>query len=138
MCLSQPPSGQASRDALEARRRRRQSRRPVRDVQGHESRPDPLGSCTEAELMSAVRAYRLWAGNPSFRDMAAAAGNACSYRTLHSALSRDKLPAQAVIEAAIKGCGGEEQDVREFVTAWRQVKMGRETSRPRLAIASVS
>jgi hypothetical protein len=100
-------------------------RKPICDIDGHEMQPDPLAARTPADLTAALRAYRVWAGMPSFRDMARIAACGVSYSRLCTALGKDKdkLPRQEVIEAAIKGCGGGEEDIQRFVTAWRQVAM---------------
>jgi hypothetical protein len=46
---------------------------PARDVSGLDLRPDPLTATSPAELVAVLQRYRQWAGEPSFRVMAAQA-----------------------------------------------------------------
>jgi hypothetical protein len=104
------------------------------DADGCDLKPDPAAARTSADLMDAVRAFRAWAGNPSYRGMAAASGGRVGYTTLHAALQRNELPALYVIEAIISGCRGDFSDVAGFVSAWRRLTMPPRS--PRLAVAS--
>jgi hypothetical protein len=103
---------------------------PVADVAGFELQPNPLTAQSEAELVEMARTYRTWAGAPSFRKMAAQAGQAASYTTLRNALLSDELPAQRVFRAIIAGCGGDEEEQSRYVTAWRQFKVGAVNAEP--------
>jgi hypothetical protein len=116
---------------------RGRARRPARcpDADGRDLRPDPLGCRTAADLMAVVREYRIWSGSPAFRIMADRAGGLVAYSTLCTALRKDELPRQDVLMALVRGCDGDDRDVREFVTAWRQIKMARRDTPGRLAIA---
>lgn len=98
---------------------------PLEDVSGFDLKPDPLAAATAAEFMAAVRQYRAWSGNPSLRKMAERAGQAVVHSTIHSALRGDNLPKLEVVKAIIIGCGGSQDDMRAFVTAWRCLDSGR-------------
>jgi hypothetical protein len=60
--------------AFEAARARRErpALGPAQDAPGSRLRPDPSDVRTPAELIEALRQFRTWAGNPSYRDMARA------------------------------------------------------------------
>jgi hypothetical protein len=68
----------------------------VPDMPGLDLCPDPSGVRTAAELMGVLRAYRTWAGQPSYRFMAGVIKNqgdqSYAPSTLHAALSRNDLP----------------------------------------------
>jgi hypothetical protein len=99
---------------------------PVRDAGGFgHLKPDPLTATTGAELVARLREYREWAGDTSFRTMAAQGRQKVSSSTMCTALSRDVLPTQKVVGAVVAGCGGGDDDQRAFVTAWRLIKSGR-------------
>jgi hypothetical protein len=94
----------------------------VEDTGGFDLKPDPLTARTPAELMTALRRYRQWAGEPPYRKMAGQAGHAVAASTLCTALGNDELPRLNVVLAIITGCGGCEEDQQRYATAWRQIK----------------
>lgn len=105
-----------------ARRARRVPAPVVPDTSGFDLRPDPLASRTAGDFVKALHEFRVWAGEPSFREMALLCGHAVSAATMCKALGRDKLPSQRVVLAIIKACGGTPDHQREFVTAWRMLR----------------
>jgi hypothetical protein len=105
--------------------------RPMEDVAGCSTKPDPLETTTAAEFMAKLRGYREWAGNPSYRKMADQAGQTRVHSTMHAALSSDELPKQDVMKAIVIGCGASEEDVRAFVTAWRRINAHQAEDMPR-------
>lgn len=96
----------------------------VPDASGLNLKPDPLTASTSAELISALRRYRLWAGDPSLRVMAAESGQQVAHSTMYVALKRTSLPKLRVVLAIVAGCGGGQDDQRAFASAWRQIKSG--------------
>jgi len=96
---------------------------PVRDVPGRDLRPDPTSAQTAGEFLTALRDYRIWSGEPSYRRMAAQSQQAVSYSTLRSALIGRAMPSMEVVLAIVAGCGGGEDVQRRFATAWRQLQM---------------
>ena len=98
--------------------------KPLPDTDGFDLRPDPLKARTAAELVDALRSYRVWAGEPPFRQMAARARQKVAHSTLYAAMDSDELPRQDVVAAIIAGCGGSEDEQRRYVTAWRRIKFG--------------
>lgn len=91
--------------------------------------PDPRAARTEAELMAVLRRYRVWAGQPSFREMERSLtrrrgpDGRIPASTLCAVINRDKLPRLEMLSAVINACGGDEHDRDRFINAWRQVKM---------------
>jgi len=112
--------------ATAAARRRAQRKRPPRlavaDAPGVDLRPDPRGVTTAAELIEAMRNFRIWAGDLSLRTMAEQSGQLVSAATLHRALAGPGRPSLAAVQAVIIGCGGSDADVQRFSTAWRRVR----------------
>jgi hypothetical protein len=97
---------------------------PAQDAPGCSLRPDPTGSRSAAQLMEALRQFRTWAGNPSYRDMARMCNGRPAASTMCKALSGEGLPARfEVIDAVIVACGGAEEDRERFATAWRRLIM---------------
>jgi hypothetical protein len=87
-------------------------------------RPDPRNAASPADLMSMLRQFKVWSGNPGFRQIAAGAGNRYSASALHAALKADHLPRKhELIDAIVQGCGGSEEDRRMWAQAWRQLAM---------------
>jgi hypothetical protein len=105
-----------------ARRERPTLGPPAQDAPGSQLRPDPSNVQTPAELIEALRQFRTWAGNLSYRDMARACNGRPAASTMCKVLSGTALPVRfEVIDAIIMACGGEEKDRERFATAWRRL-----------------
>jgi hypothetical protein len=105
-------------------RRERPALGPAHDAPGSTLRPDPSGVRTPAELIEALRQFRTWAGNPSYRDMARACNGRPAASTMCRVLAAGKLPVRfEAIDAIITACGGDEEDRQRFWTAWRRLIM---------------
>jgi len=118
--------------AAQARRDRpRRARAAVADLPGQCLRPDPAAAQTPGELIDALRQFRTWAGNPSYRDMAQRAGRVGA-STMCKVLRCGELPRRfEVIDAIIEGCAGSEEDRQRFAAAWRRLTLGaRDVSPP--------
>ncbi|MCW2892333.1 MAG: hypothetical protein JWO75_1822 [Actinomycetia bacterium] len=114
-----------------ARRERAVPGSPAHDVPGCDLRPDPSGARSSAELLEALRQFRTWAGNPSYRDMERACNGRPVASTMCRVLGRGRLPARfEVIDAIITACGGEEEDRERFASAWRRLIMPGREARP--------
>ena len=119
--LTEARALQARLEQLDEQRR---TRAVLPDI-GADLRPDPLESRTPAELIAALRRFRQWAGNPSFRAMWRRSGRRAGVSTMCTVLGGDTLPDRLeVIDAIVEGCGGIEEDRRRFATAWRELAMG--------------
>lgn len=95
-----------------------------------DSKPDPLTAATPAAFIEALRRYRFWAGHPSLRSMQRQSGNAVASSTMHAAMSGDTLPPLRIVTAIIIGCGGSENDLQQFGTAWRRLAMSEARKSP--------
>lgn len=124
------PHGPADQDHTERRQERPDNAvrtngtraRPTPDVPGQDQRPNPRRVRTAAEFVEALRQFRIWAGNPSFRDMARNCDRQMGYSTMCAVLRKDELPRRLeVVEAIITGCGGSDEDRQRFATAWRRL-----------------
>lgn len=96
---------------------------PTPDADGFDLRPDPLQAKTPADLVRALRQYRLWAGEPSLRTIARLAGTGTGASTICTALNAETLPRLETVTAIIAGCGGSGEDQRRFATAWRAIRL---------------
>lgn len=92
--------------------------------------PDPGDAQAPAEFMNALRTYRTWAGQPSYRVMASVIRNQCSQHfassTLHAALTGNDLPALPLVQAVITACGGSSAHQQMFTSAWRRITMSQQ------------
>jgi hypothetical protein len=95
----------------------------IDDVAGFDLCPDPLQATNAAELMQILRQYRIWAGEPSLREMKRACGNAMGVSTISGLLNSSDLPPFRSLVAIVKGCGGDEDHQRAFATAWRRLRL---------------
>ena len=99
----------------------------VPDAPGLSLCPDAGAAHTPAEFMDALRTYRTWAGQPSYRVMENVVRNQCSRHyassTLHAALTGTELPALPLVQAVIVACGGSDAHQQMFTSAWRRLTM---------------
>lgn len=100
----------------------RQGGRQISDAFGYDLKPDPAAATTAAQFIRTLWEYKIWSGDPSWRKMAARAGQTVVHSTMHAAMHGDALPKLDVVRAIITGCGGGEDDLRAFATAWRRIQ----------------
>jgi hypothetical protein len=94
-------------------------------------RPDPRAAETAAAFMECLREFKLWSGNPGFRQIAARAGNRYTGAALQAALARGKLPKKLeIVDTIVAGCGASDDDRRMWATAWRRLAMRPEPGEP--------
>jgi len=93
------------------------------DLPGWGLEPDPLQAKTVAEFIAAMRAYRQWAGAPSYREMVHRVGTG-SAAGFCEALKSDRLPKFALLNAFIVSLGGDGAVFQRWVTAWRALQSG--------------
>ena len=87
-------------------------------------RPDPRGAETATAFMECLREFKVWSGNPGFRQVAARAGKRYTAAALQRALAQDKLPKKLeIVDSIVTGCGGSNDDRRMWATAWRRLAM---------------
>jgi hypothetical protein len=97
------------------------------DAFGFDLRPDPLAAANPGQFIGALWQFKVWSGDPSWRKMAARAEQRVVHSTMHAAMNGTTLPKLDVVKAIIIGCGGSEDDLRMFVTAWRRLESARIT-----------
>jgi hypothetical protein len=97
----------------------------IGDAPGFDLKPDPLAATTPAEFVQALWQFKAWFGDPSWRKMAEQAGQAVVHSTMYAAMNGDALPKLEVVKAIIIGCGGAEDDLRSFTSAWRRLDAAR-------------
>lgn len=90
---------------------------------GEHLRPDPDLVGTTAELVAAMQRYHVWAGNPSFRDLAKRCGGRASKSALCAVLKQDSLPSLAMVRDFIGACGATAEYRERFDAAWRRVAL---------------
>ncbi|MEU0568592.1 hypothetical protein ABZ297_24885 [Nonomuraea sp. NPDC005983] len=101
------------------------------DLPGYDLQPDPMRASSKEEFLAVMREFHVWAGEPSFREIARNAGKTVGASTLCEALDANRpprLPTLKVVMAFIHGCGGSEDDLVTWTTAWRRVRMARATA----------
>jgi transcriptional regulator with XRE-family HTH domain len=92
------------------------------DESTYDLKPDALTATNPAEFVEALQQYRAWSGDPSWRRISERAGHAFVYSTLYAAMNSDSLPKLEIVKAIIIGCGGGEDDLENFATAWRRIR----------------
>ncbi|MFI7228377.1 hypothetical protein ACIBO5_34600 [Nonomuraea angiospora] len=92
-------------------------------MEGYALKPDPLAAQNPAEFVELMKQYRIWAGEPSYRELVRRARNAFGASTLCEALKSTRLPPLKLVEAFVWACSGCENDLRTWVTAWRRLRM---------------
>jgi hypothetical protein len=62
--------------------------------------------------------------------MAKRADQAVVHSTMYQAMNAKTMPKLGVVKAIVIGCGGGEEDLSLFATAWRQIAAGGRSRRP--------
>jgi DNA-binding transcriptional MerR regulator len=88
---------------------------------GGDLAPDPLRARTVAEFVDMLRKFRIWAGKPSYREIAHIGRPPVAASTIAAALNGKRLPTLYAVTALVTGCGGSKKDLDAFTTAWRRV-----------------
>ncbi|WP_046471181.1 helix-turn-helix domain-containing protein [Allosalinactinospora lopnorensis] len=95
----------------------------IEDLEGYDQRPNPLEAQTPAEFVQAMRRFRTWSGDWSYRELERFCGGAVPRSTFHAALTGDELPKFVVLMAFVSACGGNQDEVQRWVTGWRRLRM---------------
>lgn len=95
----------------------------IPDLRGHDHRPDPLQATTEQEFVATMRAYRVWAGEPSLRAMEERCGKKISYSTFRNMLNATTVPKLPSLQIFVEVLGGTAKDIQRWTTAWRRFAM---------------
>jgi hypothetical protein len=94
---------------------------PIPDLLGHDQSPNPMQAKTPAQFVAAMNAYRVWAGNPSLRELERRCAKKISYSTFRNMLSKPALPKLAALETFVRALGGASDDLQRWATAWRKL-----------------
>jgi hypothetical protein len=97
----------------------------ISDAPGFDLKPSPATATNAAEFIQALWQYKAWSGDPSWRKIAKRAGQAVVHSTMYQAMNGAALPKFDVVEAIIIGCGGDEEDLRAFSSAWHRLAPAR-------------
>jgi hypothetical protein len=84
-------------------------------------RPDPATAGTTAEFIASLWHFRAWAGDPSWRKIAARSHYKAVHSTIYSAMHGTALPKLIVVKAIILGCGGDDADLSAYCDAWWRI-----------------
>lgn len=103
---------------------------PMEDLEGYKLKPNPLAARTAVEFIDLMKQYRLWAGEPSFREIVKRSRSAVAASTLCEALKSNQLPPLKLVKAFVWACSGSAEDLRVWETAWRQLRMKRRSVEP--------
>lgn len=107
----------------------------IPDMPGLNMCPDPSTARTHTDFMDTLRMYYKWAGKPSYRAMEKRCEARFAASTIHSALNSNKLPKLAMVQAIITACGGSDEHLNTFASAWRRFEVPQQDaghpSRPR-------
>ncbi|MEU4541592.1 hypothetical protein AB0G15_42870 [Streptosporangium sp. NPDC023825] len=99
------------------------------DVEGHDDlKPNPLAATTKEQFLQCMRDFQIWAKEPSFHEIARNSRGAVAVSTLSTALDPNKpsrLPTMKVVEGFIIGCGGSEDEIARWTTAWRRIRLAK-------------
>jgi hypothetical protein len=93
----------------------------INDASGFDQKPDPLTANSPAEFVGVLWKYRFWSGNPSWRVIAKNSNHIVVHSTIYNAMNSDALPKFDVMRAIIIGCGGDEEDLKAYASAWRRI-----------------
>lgn len=96
---------------------------PPADLPGYVLKPDPLSARTPAEFVELLKQYRIWAGEPSYREIVRRARKAFGASTLCEALKSSHLPPEKLVRAFVWACSASEEDLQAWTTAWRRLRM---------------
>ncbi|TWP52498.1 ATP-binding protein [Lentzea tibetensis] len=102
-----------------------------------EAAPDPSAVRTVQEFANQLRLLKIWAGNPSLRQLERRSGLPRS--TVADALNvkRHHLPSFEVLRGFVRACGVTDQDAPRWEAVWRRLQAGA-VAPPEQAAPSVS
>jgi hypothetical protein len=86
-------------------------------------KPRPAGACSAAEFVEALRRFKRWSGL-GYRELekrARSVGEVLPRSTLTAALARDSLPREDLVVAFVRTCGGDEEELRQWVETRRRI-----------------
>lgn len=115
--------------------------RPVElweDAPGHALKPDPMTAQNLPELLESLRKFWRWADKPGMRQLEERSGRVFSKSTvaklIHGGSGSQTPPlSQKYVAGIIRGCGGDDNEVARWVTAFRLLDIA-EQAAPRASV----
>lgn len=102
---------------------------PVPDAPGYNLKPDPAEITSVEELADALDRLRLWAGNPSLRELSRrCVGGRPSRVTFGTVVKGERLPPLDVVLVFVTALGLH-ADLEVWAEAWRRLALDREAGR---------
>lgn len=91
-----------------------------------ESKPDPLQANSVTEFIAQLRVLHVWTGEPSLREMSRHCEEefeeVIAHTTFATMFSHPRLPTQRTITLFVRALGCDEDDVRNWTSAWRKLR----------------
>jgi hypothetical protein len=100
--------------------------------------PDPTNAHTPQEFVECLRALKIWTGL-TYRDIERQArlqGRSLPHSTISSALTRNRLPREELVEALVGACGCDEQETEQWMAVRRNLAIQQEVASTRERPAS--
>ncbi len=85
------------------------------------TKPDPDAIRTVSELIDGLWQYKNWSPKVSWRKMAIRSRHKVVHSTMYTAMHGTELPKLDAVQAIIIGCGGHDEDIQGFTSAWHRV-----------------
>jgi len=83
----------------------------------------PLSASTPEEFVRELNKFRICRDMPSLRTIANRGRPQVSFVAVGNALKSQNLPSIRVLRAIVTGCSDSEEDLNDFVTAWRRLQI---------------
>ncbi|GAA1230344.1 XRE family transcriptional regulator [Kitasatospora nipponensis] len=94
----------------------------ARGDRGPDAAPSPEGACDAAQFIALLRSLKIWAGNPSFQELARRSGLARSTLADALSLNRRGLPRLEVVTALLTACGVTGRESASWQRTWRALQ----------------
>jgi len=91
-------------------------------------RPDPAAARTAAQLTTMLGQYQAWSADPCWATIAARSRHTIGHAAVRAALHGTALPSLTLLTAVITGCGGSQDDLNAFTTAWQRINAASATT----------
>lgn len=95
---------------------------PIPDAPGYDLKPDPAQATTDAEFVQALGRLRVWAGEPSTRELSRRCGGLPSHSTVFAMLKSESLPPLELVVVFVEALGLPEERER-WRAAWRRLRL---------------
>jgi hypothetical protein len=125
MAIRSQAFGGIEHEVLSAALREKRKRKIAPPLVGDDLEPDPARAQTREEFVTLLREFWQWAGGHATRDLVAWSGGAFSRTTVADLLAhapRKRPPVTLFyVQSLIRACGGKDDRVGSWTTAWRRL-----------------